>query len=167
MSKLTREQRIGIYRKWKQGKSISQLSKRYGISRVKIQYLICLIDAHGIDILRKDKNNYYSKRFKQAVIDEVLIQRHSANGLVGAGTLSSRIKDYKANGYNVLERKRGRSAAMAKTKKKPKEMTAEEKLNTLEKKIYTLRRRMSILKNRRPWFKRGRSENRRKSGCRF
>ena len=74
MTKLTREQRLEIYELRKKGESISNLSKVYNISADKIWYLIRLIDMHGYNILRKDKNNYYSPKLKQEAIDRVLIQ---------------------------------------------------------------------------------------------
>ena len=74
MTKLTREQRLEIYELRKKGESISNLSKVYNISADKIWYLIRLIDMHGYNILRKDKNNYYSPKLKLEAIDRVLIQ---------------------------------------------------------------------------------------------
>ena len=56
MSKLSYEQRISIYNERKQGISISKLSKKYDVRENVIQYMVCLIDKHGIDVLRKDKN---------------------------------------------------------------------------------------------------------------
>lgn len=61
MSKLSYEQRISIYNERKQGISISTLSKKYNVRENVIQYMVCLIDKHGIDVLRKDKNMFYPK----------------------------------------------------------------------------------------------------------
>ena len=60
MAKLTREQRIEIYHKRKSGVTIPSLCKQYGINKKKIWYLVKLIDKHGEDILRKNKNRCYS-----------------------------------------------------------------------------------------------------------
>ena len=56
MAKLTREQKIEIYKKRKAGESIMALSKQYDINYGNVKYLVKLIDRHGEDILRKDKN---------------------------------------------------------------------------------------------------------------
>lgn len=61
MSKLSYEQRISIYNERKQGTSISTLSKKYNVRENVIQYMVCLIDKHGIDVLRKDKKYVLSK----------------------------------------------------------------------------------------------------------
>ena len=66
MSKLSYEQRIDIYNERKQGTSISVLSKKYNVRKNVIQYMVNLIDIHGIDILRKNKNNVYPKYKKEA-----------------------------------------------------------------------------------------------------
>ena len=55
MSKLNYEERINIYNEREQGISISTLSKKYNVRKNVIQYMVCLIDKHGIDILRKNK----------------------------------------------------------------------------------------------------------------
>ena len=71
MAKLTRKQKIEIYEKRKEGVSISQLSKQYCIrSHPVIEYLCRLIDMHGVDILRKDKNVKYSKIQKEEIVNQ-------------------------------------------------------------------------------------------------
>ena len=54
MSKLTREQKIEIYKRRKQGENLKSLSKEYSVLKGNIYYMIKLIDEHGEDILRKD-----------------------------------------------------------------------------------------------------------------
>ena len=71
MAKLTREQKIEIYKKRKAGESIMALSKQYDINYGNVKYLVKLIDRHGEDILRKDKNNYYSPELKIEIINKV------------------------------------------------------------------------------------------------
>ena len=116
MSKITNEQRIEIYKKKQLGYSYKQLSIEYGINKHHIQYLIRLINKHGFDVLRKDSNKYYSKEFKEAAIKRVLEDGGSIKsvsidlGFLNYGMLSNWIKSYKENGYNVVEKKRGRHA---------------------------------------------------------
>lgn len=120
MSKLTREEKIEIYQKNKKGISLSSLSKQYRVNARNIAYLIKLIDKHGIEILRKDKNNYYSPELKLEIINKVLISKQSVNytsieyGLSSSGILFNWIKTYKENGYTIVEKKRGRTPVMKK-----------------------------------------------------
>lgn len=109
MSKLTREQKIEIYKKRKQGQTIKSLSKEYLVRKEIIMYLIRLIDIHGKDILRGEKNNYYSPSLKEDIINKVLIDKHSVisvsleHGFASHGILFNWIKAYKTNGYGIVE----------------------------------------------------------------
>ena len=113
------------------------LTKKYKIKREKLQYLIRLINRHGYDLLKETKNKVYSREFKQKAIDRVLNNNESINsvaidiGLYGEGLLSNWIKKYKENGYNIVERKRGRSTMPKLIKKKSKE-TKDETIKRLE-----------------------------------
>lgn len=137
MTKLSYEDKINIYQKYKEGKSVVNLTKIYGIKRKKVQYLIRLINKHGYDILRTTNNKLYSREFKQNAIDRVLLKNESINsvaidiGLCGDGMLHNWINKYKQNGYNIVERKRGRPTMPKKIKKKGNE-TQEEKIKRLE-----------------------------------
>ncbi len=137
MSKLNYEDKINLYNDSKLGLSRSTLSKKYNIAVHGVQYLCCLIDKHGIDILRTQKNKHYPKYVKQNAIDRVLINKEAVwavsldIGLPGDGMLHSWIKKYKEMGYNIVERKRGRSPTMKVTKKKGKE-TKDETIKRLE-----------------------------------
>ena len=77
MSKLTREQKIEIYKRRKQGENLKSLSKEYSVLKGNIYYMIKLIDEHGEDILRKDKNRHYSPLLKEEIINKVLHQHHT------------------------------------------------------------------------------------------
>ena len=137
MSKLSYEQRISIYNERKQGISISTLSKKYNVRENVIQYMVCLIDKHGIDVLRKDKNMFYPKYKKEEIINRVLIGGESVwavaidEGIQNDGILRNWIKKYKEMGYNIVERKRGRPTMPKVTNKKENE-TDKEKIKRLE-----------------------------------
>ena len=137
MSKLSYEDKVEIYIKRKEGVSLNALHSQYGITKHNIQYLIWLIDKHGFDILRTSKNNFYSKEFKEDAINRVLINNEPIQsvaidiGLLSDGNLHNWIKKYKENGYNIVERKRGRPAMPKITKKKDNE-TKDEKIKRLE-----------------------------------
>ena len=140
MSKISYEDKINIYQEKKQGVSFSTIKSKYNYGIHNIQYLERLIDKHGYDILRTTKNKIYSKDFKQEAIDRVLINNETVMsvaidiGLPSDGLLQNWIKKYKEMGYNIVERKRGRSPTMQKKDLKPKtKETIEEENERLKK----------------------------------
>ena len=113
MAKLTNEQIIEIYNKRKMGYTLNMLSTKYNINVHGIEYLVRLIDKNGFDVLRKDKNRYYSPEFKEKALRRMLIDGESITaiaidiGLSSRGMLANWIKSYVENGYNIVEKKRG------------------------------------------------------------
>ena len=81
MSKLTREDKIKIYERRKKGETIPSLAKNFDVQESNIKYLVDLIEKHGYDILRKDKNRTYSKDFKLQIINRILINHESINSV--------------------------------------------------------------------------------------
>lgn len=138
MGKLSYEDKIKIYKERKEGKSIINLARKYQVRRQKIDYLIHLIDIHGLDILRTTKNKIYSRVEKERIINRVLLNNESIRhvsieeGLLSDGMLFNWISKYKENGYNIVERKRGRNPTMSKVTKKKENETLEEKIKRLE-----------------------------------
>ena len=137
MSKLTYEDKINLYNDRKSGLSIPSLVTKYNIRHEVVEYLIRLIDKHGLDILRKTKKKYYSPYEKERIINRVLLNNESRNsvaieeGLLSSGMLANWIKKYKEMGYNIVERKRGRPT-MSKVKKIKENETDKEKIKRLE-----------------------------------
>ena len=137
MSKLTYEDKINLYNDKKKGMSIGSLSNKYKVRKCVINYLTALIDKHGVDILRTNKNRTHSKSEKQEAINRVLINGEAKwavaldIGLLSKGMLDNWIKNYKENCYNIVERKRGRST-MPKVTKKKENKTDKEKIKRLE-----------------------------------
>ena len=124
MSKLTYQDKINIYSERKQGNSVINISKKYGVRKDVIKYLVRLIDRHGYDILRTNKNRAFLLEEKERIINRVLVNNESAcsvavdEGLLSYGMLFNWIKNYKNIGYNIVERRRGRSPTMLKKNKK-------------------------------------------------
>ena len=96
---------------------------------MSISYLVNLIDKHGFDILRTNKNKIHTKYEKQEAIDRVLINNEPVwtvaldIGLPSDSLLQTWIKKYKEMGYNIVERKRGRPTMPKKNKEKKKRNT--------------------------------------------
>ena len=140
MSKLSYEDKINLYNERKSGMSIASLASKYNIRSEGIEYLIRLINKHGFDILRTTKNKCYSMQEKERIINRVLINCEGINsvaldeGLASRGMLQNWIKNYKDMGYNIVERKRGRSPTMPKKEIDPKiKETIEEENERLKK----------------------------------
>ena len=112
--KLSFKDKCEIYRKWKyDGYGCTTLGHLYGITESNANYIIRLADKHGIDVL-KHKWTYYSPEFKLKAINRVLENGESQKyvsidlGLPKDGLLSTWIKQYKENGYSIIELKKGR-----------------------------------------------------------
>ena len=138
MRKITYEDKINMYNDRQKGTSLKELCNKYNIVKSSIQYLLRLIDKHGFDILRTDKNRTYSYSEKEEMINRVLINGETImsvaieNGLSSKTVLHNWITKYQENGYNIVERKRGRPSMPKVTKKKENE-TDKEKIKRLEK----------------------------------
>ena len=134
--------------------SIRSLSNKYKVRKCVIDYLTALIDKHGIDILGTTQNKYHTKFETQEAIDRVLVNGE-ANwavaldiGLLSPGMLANWISKYKENGYNIVERKRGRSPTMTKKDLKPKSKeTIEEENERLRKENLYLKAELEYSKN--------------------
>ena len=111
MSKLSFEDKIEIYNERKNGKTFSYLSSKYNIRISNIKYLVRLIDRHGYDVLRANRNRTFSSIEKERIINRVILDNESVcsvaidEGLISNGMLFNWIKEYKENCYNIVERK--------------------------------------------------------------
>ena len=138
MSKLSYEDKISLYNDRKSGMSIGSLSIKYNVRKCVIDYMVSLIDKHGLDILRTGKNKIYTKYEKQEAIDRVLINGEAKwavaldIGLLSNGMLDNWIKIYKDMGYNIVERKRGRPTMNKEKTKSKKKETKDETIKRLE-----------------------------------
>ena len=137
MSKLTYDDKIKLYNDRKSGMSVSSVSKKYNVSMNVVNDLISLIDKHGFGILRTTQNRTFTPHEKERIINRVILNHESVRsvaideGLLSKGMLQNWIKEYKEMGYNIVERKRGRSIMPKITKKKENE-TKDEKIKRLE-----------------------------------
>ena len=110
-----------IYEKHCEGCGCSYLSKEYGIDEEKIRYLCKLVDKHGLEAIRH-KYTEYSPEYKLTAINRVLVNGEAIKavavdlGLTSDSVLSSWIKSYIENGYNVVTKKKGRHPTRGKEK---------------------------------------------------
>ena len=127
--KLTEEQKIEIYQKRKAGVTLSQLSLEYGTSKSKIEYLVRLIDMHGLEAVRHTYH-HFTPKFKLQAINRVLWNHESATSvaidldLSNNGTLFRWIKEFQENNYIVVEMKRGRKPYAKDTERDSYDTTA-------------------------------------------
>ena len=152
MSKLSYEDKVNIYLERKQGNPISNISKKYKVRDDVIKYLIRLIDKHGFDILRTNKNRKFAVYEKEQIINRVLINKESVysvaidEGLLSYGMLFNWIKKYQDMGYNIVERKRGRSPTMLTNNKEKQKETIEEENERLKKENLYLKAQLEYSK---------------------
>ena len=134
MNKLKYEDKVNLYYDRKNRIPLSAISKKYKTTVDNIQFLEKLIDKHGFEILTTKKK--YSKFEKEQVITRVIngesiISVAIDEGIKSKSLVSHWVSKYKENGYNIVERKRGRSTMTKVTKKKENE-TKDETIKRLE-----------------------------------
>ena len=148
--KLSLEDKITICEERRRGVATAVLSKKYEVRESVIKYLIRLVDKHGYSVLRGTRNEVHSKEYKERVINRVLLGGKSIlsvaidEGLLSQGMLSNWISNYKKNGYNVIEKKRGRSSMTKKPVNKPKKPLSE--VEQLKQENLYLRAELEYLK---------------------
>ena len=149
--KLTDENKIEMYRLNKEGYSYKELSKKFKINSSNVRYMVKLADLHGETILIKRKNTCYPVELKLDIINEVLILGNSIKAtslkyaLPNPGLLHNWISKFKENGYNILEKPRGRTSKMKNNNKKI-EKNELSKVEQLEKELEYLRAENAVLK---------------------
>ena len=68
--KLTYEDKVQIYELRKQGESFKRLSNQFGVNVSCLKYMVKLIDRYGINIIKKGKNRYDSRKLKEEKINK-------------------------------------------------------------------------------------------------
>ena len=168
MAKLSKEDKIHIFEEWKlEDRGATYLSKKYDVNIAGINYLIALINKHGISILDKGYTSY-TKEFKENAIRRVLLNDEAAYavsldlGLPNKGMLINWIRSYKENGYNVVIKPKGRPTREKLKKQRAREAEARKRrTSSPEFKAYC--RKRIYKKNWMPWFKREKANQKRNS----
>ena len=114
MSKLSKQDKVEIYHLWHDYQiGSTELSQRYRVGRTNISYLLALIDRHGLAILDQPYTAYTSN-FKEQALKRIIVDHeplyHVALdlGLKSRGMLSNWLREYRKNGYNIVNKQRGR-----------------------------------------------------------
>ena len=112
-----------------------------------------MIRKHGYDVLGNGKNRLYSKEFKSQITNRILNNHESINSvaidieLASNGILHNWLSKFKENGYNVVEKKKGRKPkSMTKLKKNDKTLSEKEKIKQLEEENLYLKAENEYLK---------------------
>jgi transposase InsO family protein/transposase-like protein len=112
--KLSYKDKVEMYRLWKEEHfSMLRIGELFGLSHGNVEYIVHLADRHGTDIL-KHRYHSYSADFKIAAIKRVIVDNEIMEhvsidlGLSNQGILPRWIKEFKKNGYTIVERKKGR-----------------------------------------------------------
>ena len=138
MTKISYEERINLYYDRKNDMSFPSIKSKYSINKS----LVRLIDKHGFDILRTNENKSYSSKEKERILNRILIDNESIlsvsidEGLASKGMLNNWLKKYRENGYNIVERKRGRPTMKKEFKPKKNETIEEENERLKKENIY-------------------------------
>ncbi len=79
--KLTYVDKVKIYKERREeGISLRELSLKWKVYISTVEYLIRLVDQHGLDIL-KHEYHYYSPEFKEKAMKRVLVYHESIHSV--------------------------------------------------------------------------------------
>jgi len=134
MGKLSYEDKVNLYYDRKMHIPLSTISKKYKTAVDNIQFLERLIDKHEFEILtyRRSYSNYEKEHIINRIINgKSIISVAIDEGIKGKSMLSHWVQKYKENGYNIVDRKRGRPTMKKITKKMDNE-TDKDKIKRLE-----------------------------------
>ncbi|WP_317638217.1 IS3 family transposase [Lactobacillus xylocopicola] len=114
MTKLSKQDKIDIFNLWQNYQVGSkELSHRYRVNPSTINYLLAPIKRHGLVILDQPYTSY-SIAFKAQAIRRVLVKHESTYQvsldleLKSSGMLANWLRQYRENGYNVVNHQKGR-----------------------------------------------------------
>ena len=114
MAKLSKQDKIEIYHLWHDYQiDPAELSQRYRVGKTNINYLLALIGRHGLAILDQPFTAYTSN-FKEQALRRIIVEHEPARrvsidlGLKSSGMLYNWLREYRKNGYNIVNKQRGR-----------------------------------------------------------
>lgn len=150
--RFSKEDKLNMYKLKKQGYSYSYIENLYGIKTENLRYLIKVIDKHGIKWLYRPYKKWTTEE-KLLAINRVLSFNESRRsvaldfGLSNTGMLSSWIKNFKKNDYNVVEKSVGRTRLNSTMKNKKNNIDSKDKkIKDLEKQLLYAKAEVAYLK---------------------
>lgn len=153
MTKYTKEIKLAIYHEWVDDhRRGTYLSRKYGMRRRGIQYLVDLIQKYGEGILDRPQQKYTCD-FKLAAIDRVLLGGEALRqvsldlGLTNTGILANWLRSFKENGYTVITKKKDH-ARMPKSKDKQRIKELEEQVKRLTVELAYIKKLEALIQER-------------------
>jgi len=148
--KFTYKQKLRFCELKKNGMSYKNIARLFNMQKSEVEYIWHLYERHGKDVL---KHNYthWTKSQKEYAVRRV-INGESINSvsldmaISNEGTLARWVKEYKENGYTIVERSRGRPPMNKSSTNKKENLAKEEYLKQLEKENLELRIENEYLK---------------------
>ncbi|HJD09066.1 MAG TPA: IS3 family transposase [Candidatus Ligilactobacillus faecavium] len=150
--RFSKEDKINMYHMYQKGYRYSEIKGYYPIGKRNFYYLVQILNRYGIAWLDRPRHKWTNQEKKEA-IDRVLINHESRGnvaldlGLSSVGMLSNWIRDYRKNGYNVIDKPIGRPREKIITKHNQKKINIKDKkIKELEKELLYLRAENAYLK---------------------
>jgi hypothetical protein len=131
--KLTQELKLKIYKSYQSGMSRIELSNHYNVHLSSVNYLVRLINYHGVGIIEKDKSINLSLADKLKLVNRVLTGESQNEvsieaGLPSNGMLKTWLKNFKENGHSITKESKGKYKMKKPKIKNQKQLTREESL---------------------------------------
>lgn len=150
--RFSKQDKINIYQLYQQNYKYSEIKEYYPISEGEFYYLIKILDRYGVSWLDRPRHKW-TREEKLKAIDRVLIDHETKRnvaldlGLSSDGILANWIRDYRKNGYNVIDKPIGRPRKKTITKRNQKKIKPEDKkIKELEEELLYLRAENAYLK---------------------
>lgn len=148
----SKQDKINIYQLYQQNYRYSEIKEYYPIEKGNFYYLVRILNRYGIAWLDRPHHKW-TRQEKKKAIDRVLVNHELRRnvaldlGLSSVGMLTNWIRDYRKNGYNVIDKPIGRPRKKTITKRNQKKIKSEDKkIKELEEELLYLRAENAYLK---------------------
>lgn len=144
------DEKIEMCLKHENGCSCADISRMYHIDKSEFCYMYALYTRYGPEVL-KHSFNHWPSGIKQEAVNRVIngesIRSVALNmRLSTKKTLKRWLKEYKENGYTIVERKRGKPPMNKSSTKKKESLTLKERIKQLEQENLELKAENEYLK---------------------
>ena len=150
--RFSKQDKINMYQLYQQNYRYSEIKGYYPIGEGNFYYLIRVLNRYGISWLDRPRHKW-TKEEKLNAIHRVLFNNETEGGvaldlgLSSIGMLTNWIRDYRKNGYNVVNKPKGRPRKKTITKRNQKKIKPEDKkIKELEEELLYLRAENAYLK---------------------